>query len=361
MAFDPYQVITDRIIAQIESGSPKWRMPWKNGLNMNHASGNVYRPLNQMLLASAGFEDNRWLTPNQCREMGVGFKGAKQIQIPTYFETKGKSKDSREGESAPLGDDTAAGGNTYWRLWLQPLFNAEQLQGMPPLEIEEQALPFSPIEIIDAMADAVCERTGLKIQHGGTQAYYSPSLHTIKLPRKELFLSTLDYYMTLLHELGHSTMDKSMLGRDVNYIGAGRAKEELIAEFSATYLGAKLRASPSETSLENHAAYIKSWLEYLRNDKKAVFNATKEAERICEHLATFAPDNVLGAPSKASQSPPRALAETPPAASSVAASPVASPSAQLQHAPKPAPEAVKPAARRKFKTQPAPSMPRPNL
>ena len=333
MAFDPYQIITNRIIEQIESGSPKWRQPWKNGLNKNHASGNVYRPLNQMLLASAGFEDNRWLTPNQCRELGIGFKGAKQIQIPTYFETKKRSQDSRDGESAPLGDDTAAGGDTYWRLWLQPLFNAEQLQGMPPPEPEDAApMEFTPIEIIDAMAGSICEKTGLKIQYGGQQAYYSPSQHTVKIPRKALFHSPLDYYMTLLHELAHSTMAKNMLARDVHYVGDGRAREELVAEFAATFLGGKLRASPSETSLENHAAYIKSWLEVLRNDKKAIFVAAKEAERVCEHLATYAPENTLASP------PP-------------AAKPASAP------APTPAPSTApnrKPAARRQFKPDPAP-------
>ncbi|MCE3608059.1 ssDNA-binding domain-containing protein [Massilia sp. P8910] len=305
MAFDPHQIITDRVIGQLESGTPTWRMPWLNGLNVNYASGTVYRPLTQLLLGSAGFEDNYWLTPNQCKQAGFGFKGAKQIQIPTWYETKGKGNDARDGESAIIGseDGPSGSGKTYWRMWLQPLFNAEQLQGMPPLEERAKTPPFSAIEVIDAMASKICEETGLKIQTGGQQAYYSPSLHTVKMPRKSLFITPLDYYMTLLHELVHSSMHPSMLGRDVHYVGEGRAKEELIAEFGSTFLAGSLHSSPSAMCLEQHAAYIQSWLSMLKADKTAIFTASKEASRICDYLARFAPNNELGAPSKPAAAP----------------------------------------------------------
>jgi len=50
------------------------------------------------------------------------------------------------------------------------VFNAQQIEGIPPLEAE----PRRPFEVIEA-GEKVLKDSGADIRHGGAKAYYSPS------------------------------------------------------------------------------------------------------------------------------------------------------------------------------------------
>jgi antirestriction protein ArdC len=54
------------------------------------------------------------------------------------------------------------------------------------------------------------------------------------------------------------------------------AVEELVAEPGAAFLCADLGLSNEPRS--DHAAYISSWLQVLKNDKRAVFTAASKAQ-----------------------------------------------------------------------------------
>ena len=62
----------------------------------------------------------------------------------------------------------------------------------------------------------------------------------------------------------------------------GYAKEELVAELGAAFLCADLGITPEMR--EDHAAYIASWLQVLRNDKRFVFSAAGHAQRAVDYL-----------------------------------------------------------------------------
>jgi len=91
------------------------------------------------------------------------------------------------------------------------------------------------------------------------------------------------YYATLLHELTHWTGHHSRLNRSsVTTFGSkDYAFEELIAELGAAYLCNKFEIN---STIENHASYIDFWLKVLKQHKKALFNAMKEASKACEFL-----------------------------------------------------------------------------
>jgi antirestriction protein ArdC len=63
---------------------------------------------------------------------------------------------------------------------------------------------------------------------------------------------------------------------------ANYAREELIAELGAAFLCADLQISL--TPRLDHADYIASWLEVLRNDKRAIFQAAATAQRATDYL-----------------------------------------------------------------------------
>jgi antirestriction protein ArdC len=105
------------------------------------------------------------------------------------------------------------------------------------------------------------------------------------LPPFEAFRDAESYYATLAHEATHWTSHSSRLARD---FGGGRfgsesyAMEELVAELGAAFLCADLDLTLEPR--EDHAFYIASWLEVLKNDERAIFTAASHAQRAAHFL-----------------------------------------------------------------------------
>ena len=71
-----YEMVTDRIVEQMEKGVIPWRQPWVGGSAMaiSYSSRKAYSFINQMLLGRPG----EWLTWNQIHDKGGKVrKGAK--------------------------------------------------------------------------------------------------------------------------------------------------------------------------------------------------------------------------------------------------------------------------------------------
>ena len=65
------------------------------------------------------------------------------------------------------------------------------------------------------------------------------------------------------------------------------AKEELRVELASVLVGATLGLP---CNIPNHADYLASWIEVLKNDKREIFRAASEAQKIADHLLAFHPD-----------------------------------------------------------------------
>ena len=64
----------------------------------------------------------------------------------------------------------------------------------------------------------------------------------------------------------------------------------------------ELGIAVSDADFANNAAYIASWLERLRSDRKEIFRAAADAQRIADYLLAFHPDYAKqqpGAPERA--------------------------------------------------------------
>lgn len=101
--------------------------------------------------------------------------------------------------------------------------------------------------------------------------------------------ATENYYAILLHELTHWTGAPKRLDRDKAQTKAktkaerdSYAFEELIAELGAAFLCSSLGIV--QTPRDNHALYIKCWLEALKNDKKYIFKASAKASKAADYL-----------------------------------------------------------------------------
>ena len=83
-----YEVITGRIIQQLESGTAPWHKPWKargkSCLPRNLVSGREYRGINVWTLLSSGYANPQWLTFRQARQLdGHVRKGRSDFRLST--------------------------------------------------------------------------------------------------------------------------------------------------------------------------------------------------------------------------------------------------------------------------------------
>ncbi len=88
----------------------------------------------------------------------------------------------------------------------------------------------------------------------------------------------------------HATRHKSRLDRSFGrkrWGDEGYAAEELVAELGACFLCADLGIALEPR--DDHAAYLKSWLEVLRNNNRAIFTAASHAQRAAEYLHSLQP------------------------------------------------------------------------
>ena len=94
----------------------------------------------------------------------------------------------------------------------------------------------------------------------------------------------------LAHEMTHWTRHESRLNRDFGrkrFGDQGYAMEELVAEIGAAFLCADLGLTPEPR--DDHAAYIGSWLQVLKTDRRAIFTAAAHAQRAANFLTSLQP------------------------------------------------------------------------
>jgi antirestriction protein ArdC len=270
-----YQQVTDKIIAELESGKlPSWVKNWSGeaGSDCNVITKKTYSGINTIILGMSGFKSPYWGTYKQWVSIGAQVsKGSKGTHIIFYSPVENGSKITETGEVK----------NYSYILKSYTVFNADQVSGF-----EAPALPVPKVFNNIACIEALTVKSGVKVQFGGDRAYYSPSDDYVAMPHKTQFNSEASYYATLLHELSHWSGHKSRLDRDLSgrFGNEAYAAEELIAELSAAFLCARF----SIAGELRHSSYIASWLRVLKNDNKAVFKAAALAQKSADYLAGFA-------------------------------------------------------------------------
>ncbi|TIW59711.1 MAG: DUF1738 domain-containing protein [Mesorhizobium sp.] len=279
---DTYQRITDTIVEQLEAGTKPWIRPWRGNarrpLTPRRATGEAYRGINVLMLWVAGqmfgYEENTWITYRQAQDLGAQVrKGEKGTLVVKYGTFTPKDREDDEDRAIPY-------------LKGYTVFNVEQIDSLPDFFSPAQELPTSPVPHIDTV-EAFVRNTRAKVSYGGTKACYRPSIDDILMPDRERFDSGVHLYSTLLHEVAHWSGAKHRLDRDLSgrFGTEGYAVEELVAELAASFLCADLGVA--HDPCDNTAAYLASWLEVLKNDKKAIVTAAAKAQAAAEYLTAL--------------------------------------------------------------------------
>ena len=273
-----YEIVTDKIIKLMEEGQIPWNKPWMGGfagMPKNYVSKRPYQGINVWLLAFAEFSSPYWMTFKQANQLGARVKKGSEGTIIVFWRMIEGKKTLKNGKKEVI---------PFLRYY--KVFNADQIEGLPEDAYGNtgEKLDFKPIEACEKLVEGY--RTKPEIKHGESQAYYSPALDFVNMPQKESFKSVEEYYSTLFHELTHSTGHKSRLDRNLDDFGPFGSevysKEELIAEFGASFLCGM--AGIENNTIRNSAAYLQGWLSKLRNDKTLLVSAANKAQKAVDYI-----------------------------------------------------------------------------
>lgn len=96
-------------------------------------------------------------------------------------------------------------------------------------------------------------------------------------------------YGVWIHESGHASGAKHRLDRDLTgrFGSAAYAQEEIIVELLSGLILADLAIAHHPRP--DHAAYIASWLEVIKNHPKAIFAAASKAQQAADWMHSRQP------------------------------------------------------------------------
>lgn len=324
--------VTNRILIrlrELQAKPEQWQKPWDGMFSHGfpvRANGKPFTGINIFLLLMEGRNDPRWFTFDQAKER-VGYaknpewKGKADTYkgIPKWIWT-GEGEDPhfgiRKGETGtkvvrvsvtpiftdvnddrvypPRGQDPkkqaawaaqiASGAvrkkGAYTKVHLYTVFNAEQVEGLPPAMVVKNVNPAERY----AAAEALVAALGADIIHvpGGNVACYRPGMDGITLPEPGQFRTVEDYVATKFHEVIHWTGHPDRLNRTFGKVFGDKdyAFEELVAELGAAFLCA-------HTGVEGHLQhpqYLASWIKELEDNEKAIFRAASLAQKATDFV-----------------------------------------------------------------------------
>lgn len=276
-------------------------LPWDSGLLTSGlvCRGSNNRPyqgfnqfLTRMYVELGGYDSNIFLTFNAIKKLnGKVNSGATGYQI-LYSSFTWYDKDERKISPQPrsreeeiiLASNGCLKKFSGYRSYI--VFNLSQTD-LKYEKIKKQ--DYENIVIIPS-ARAVVDnyKNRPEISHDTREPYYDLKSDIVKCPAIVSFKSSEFYYGALFHELVHSTGAPGRLARFKaeklnihDYAG-----EELVAEFGATIIMDSLGLL-KVNYIENHAAYIKSWLKKLSEFERpgnALISAYNKAVRAVGYI-----------------------------------------------------------------------------
>lgn len=309
MGKDARLVVAERIIEIMEREQTLiWQKPWNGGVApANMVTGHKYSGVNKFFLGFAakirGYELPLFASFKQIQKLqGTVRRGERSFPCcfwkkAMFDKQRGKFVSDREAERIENAIDRAKDSGNLARLEelnkrygtvmvfrYYNVFNIDQVTW--PAGVREKIVDkficnanegFRPKEDIEAVLRGFKMAPAVQIIKGADEACYYPDIHVINLPSPKQFSSDDDFYKVWAHEAVHSTGHEYILNRDLSRKDEKCSFEELIAEIGAAMISSEFRLEPKVDDEKNSAAYVKSWLRYLKNDKTMVLKAAQKA------------------------------------------------------------------------------------
>lgn len=284
-----YQIVTDKIIKELQKGKIPWEKPWAGvtSVAFNRFSKQPYSLINQILLAVPG----EYGTYKQWAGIGGQVKKGEKASMVVFWKLL-----QRKDEEADEDDDEKA--DCFPMLRYYNVFHISQIEGVKPLkEPEAENKVFNPIQRAEDVLNTYIHKEGIPLfLREQNEAYYNLTTDSIYLPNKRQFRSPEDFYSTAFHEAVHSTMPKKRCNRMAENKGAQfgnekYSKEELVAELGSAMLRNRLGMEIRATE-RNTVAYIQSWMNVLKEDNKMIISASSRAEKAVKYILGEGEENI---------------------------------------------------------------------
>ena len=245
--------LVERLIENMKNGDLIFKKGWDVSLlrPTNPVSGVNYLGGNRLRLMDAAIERNykdpRWMTYKQAQEKGWHVKrGESGVLCEKWIYDKKIKETDENGKTIEKDVKLEKPFPSYFIV-----FNAEQIEGVPPLEIIK-----AEKGQITEIAEDFIKSSECKIKEvAQDKAYYSPSEDEIVIPLREAFKSEEAFLRTALHEMCHSTGHES-----------------------------RLNIQLEGEHFNDHTVYLKSWIKVLEEDPNELFRAAVKAEAASERL-----------------------------------------------------------------------------
>mgnify|MGYP000044157774 CR=1 FL=1 len=298
--FDLISHVNQTILEQfgkIKDGTCNYLIPPNSTTPYNPISKSIYSSMNYFLLNlerhQKDFRYNAWATFNQIKKAGGKVqKNAISEKVIYYnflyfYKNKKITKEQYQSyrisltKKEQLLNLSAKGYMKYYNV-----FNFYYVDGLDGLLQEDKQLKLNTANSIHTAEKLVVKNNPRLAFEKINNAYYLPSADKIVMPQKKFFVSTYEYYATLLHELSHWTGHNSRLNRELGAIGKDLdiyAKEELIAELSSAYL---LAFCKIQSDFSGAATYIDHWIKAVEKDKKFFFKSMSKAQKAFDFITT---------------------------------------------------------------------------
>lgn len=273
-----YQMVTDKIIEQMNAGIIPWHKPWHlagsaEDSAINYVTRKPYSVINQWLLGDTG----EYLSFKQIQERGGRVKKGAKSKFVVFFTMAPYKVVNKDGEEELRQRPVLR----YYNV-----FHIDNVEGIAS-KIDKPASQPTEVEIegaATAAIDAYLDReAGLRFINNkpSDRAFYSPSEDKVVVPMPGQFDEVSEYFSTAFHELVHSTLIESRCNRrdksKVTFFGSHEySREELVAEVGAAMLCSNFGYDCKKT-FRNSVAYLQSWVKNLKNDPKAIVVAAGKA------------------------------------------------------------------------------------
>lgn len=288
-----YQMVTDRIVEQMQKGIIPWQRPWTglgiaDGGAINYVTRRPYSFLNQILLGRPG----EWLTFNQIKERGGSIKKGAKAGIVVFYKTYTIKKAKRTDENGEQTDVNVYEEHDIPLLKHYHVFHIDDCEGIESkIEPNVETSHLEPIERAEEVINGYLSREeSLKFTNDkpSNRAYYSPSADAVVVPMMSQYEIVEEYYSTTFHEFIHSTMpknrcDRTKENRVASFGSEDYSREELVAETGSAMICSVLGID-CEKAFKNSVAYIQGWMKALKNDNKMIVWAASRAEKAARYI-----------------------------------------------------------------------------
>lgn len=323
-------LFAEMMIEKIQSINKDWKKPWftEGALQWpKNLNGREYNGPNALMLLLQ-CEKQGWQIPRFCtfdcvqRLNNTEKKDANGEALPRVSVLKGEKsfpvfittftcidKDTKErikyDDYKRMSEEERKQYNVYPKMQVYRVFNVSQTnlqearpemwakleaENVRPAHEQEQGeqFAFAPIDAMIKDNRWICP---IKPTYGDN-AYFSINKNEIVVPEKQQFTDGESFYGTLLHEMTHSTGHESQLDRfkPTSFGSAEYAREELVAELGSALVAQ--RYGMAKHIKEDSAAYLKSWLESLKESpqfiKTTLLDVKKATSIINQHIDKIA-------------------------------------------------------------------------